>query len=167
MEFIALDQDTKVMSHVVSHNALNHLKKKHVTLTITKTVFYLQHAGTKKRKCIILPGWIVLWHAVSTTWPLLVANFKNRALQNVDLSLHQQRIWTLQREHQHAYFCSIKRGAWETGLECWAPSNCCQDMPTASQPASTWKRKMQEHCCSFAICKGFYDQGFLFSFYPS
>lgn len=66
MEFIAQDQDTKVtiLSHVVSHNALNHLKKKqtkkNLTLTITKTVFYLQHTGAKKRKCIILPGWIVL-----------------------------------------------------------------------------------------------------------
>lgn len=44
----------------------------------------LQHRGK------ILPGWMVLWHAVSSTWPEW-SETSNTALRNVDFSLHQQR----------------------------------------------------------------------------
>lgn len=56
-------------------------------------------------------------HLATTSWSKL----QNRVLQNMDLSLHQQCIWRLQKAHQSAYFYSIKHGAWETGVECSAP----------------------------------------------
>lgn len=127
-------------SHSITHPTM-HLrnlekKRKKVKLTITKKKKKekkLQRRGTKYRTRIILPGRMVLWHAVSSTWPEC-SETSNTALRNVDFSLHQQC-----RGSTNMLISAPSKGggAWETREECWAPSNCCQDMPTASQPAST------------------------------
>lgn len=51
MEFIALDQHTKVMilSHVVSHNALNYLKKKSNADDHKNCVLFATHRDQKKK----------------------------------------------------------------------------------------------------------------------
>ncbi len=98
---------------------------------------------------------------LATTWSKL----QNRALQNVDLSLHQWGIWTLQKEHQSAYFYSIKWGAWEAGLECSAPkiaAKICHWLFNQLSVTTVYYRSGEEGpLFSFSLCRGIYDQNIL------